>query len=85
MTASARYRQLTERLLEDESWGTLSEDEDEKIRSEMDGLWWQMTAEERADADAWLSEQRAKAPESLGLVELIDADGGPVPRRPAAA
>ncbi len=85
MTPKERYRELTEKLLEDEAWGTLSEAADDAIREEMDSLWWAMTEDERADADSWLAEQRARAPIDLGLIEAAELDPGPTHRRPVAA
>jgi hypothetical protein len=78
----ARYRELTQRLLEAEAWGTLSEAEEDALRNDMDSIWWAMTEVERDEADAWLASQRAKAPEDLGLV---DQESGPIHRRPRAA
>lgn len=37
-TPKARYRELTQRLLEAEAWGTLSEAEEDALRDEMDGV-----------------------------------------------
>lgn len=83
MSPKERYHELTERLLENTAWDTLTEEEDESIREEMDDLWWAMSEKERAEADAWLAAQRVRAPEDLGLVDAAE-DGG-VHRRAIAA
>lgn len=85
MSAKDQYRELTLRLLENEAWGTLLEEQEDAIRDQMDELWWAMTQQERVEADEWLAAQRAKAPDTLGLVEVHDAEAGPIHREPEAA
>lgn len=83
MSPKERYRELTEKLLENTAWNTLTEQEDEAIREEMDDLWWAMSEAERTEADAWLAAQRVRAPEDLGLVDAAEDSG--IHRRPIAA
>ncbi len=86
MKPSDHYRALTERLLDDLAWGTLSEDEDEAIREQMDDLWTQMTAKERQEADDWLAAQRSKAPQKLDLEDVrVDKSVRAHRRHPSAA
>lgn len=85
MTSKDQYRQLTLRLLEDVAWGTLSEAEDERLRIKMDSLWDEMSQDERAEADRWLAQQRARAPKSLNLVDTTESEAGPLHRSSSAA
>jgi hypothetical protein len=85
MKSSEKYRELTLRLLDDMAWGTLSEDEDEAIREEMDALWTQMSDQEQREADEWLAAERRKAPEDLGLEEPPGDELTTMHRRPRAA
>lgn len=84
MTSKDHYRELTQRLLESETWGTLSAEEEDSLLGEMDSVWWAMTDPERDEADAWLASQRARVPEDVGLTETPDRDPSPVHRRPRA-
>lgn len=70
ITPREQYRKLTERLLENEEWGTLSEAEEDALRDRMDSLWWAMSEGERQEADRWLAARRTRAPEDLGLKEV---------------
>lgn len=85
MKYSEKYRQLTLRLLDDLAWGTLSEEEEEIIREEMDALWAQLSVHERLEADEWLAAERRKAPEDLGLEEPPGGELTTMHRRPRAA
>ncbi len=85
MNATKKYRELTLRLLDDLAWGTLSEEDDEAIREEMDALWTKMSSQERQEADAWLAAERRKAPEDLGLEEPPSNELTTMHRRPRAA
>ena len=89
MTAEAakKYEQFTSQLLRGrtaiiEAGGigsgksSLSATAYEIICTEMDDLWWQMTAEERATAEERLKKARqATAPKSLGLVDVPVEEG----------
>ena len=83
-TAKAKYRELTEKLLENETWGTLSEQKEDALRDEMDPLWWLMTEDERLDVDNWLDERRNRAPKSLSLREIEPSQQGPLHRQNSA-
>jgi len=85
MNAAQKYRQLTERLLDSEPWGSLTHAQEDALRESMDELWWQMSEQERTQQDAWLEQKRLQAPISLGLEDLpLDAENTQGYRKPAA-
>jgi len=70
MSSAEKYRELTARLLDNETWGSLTPAQADALRDAMDELWWQMSAQEQAQQDAWLKQKRLQAPISLGLEDL---------------
>ena len=85
MNAAEKYRELTARLLDNETWGSLTPTQEDALRDAMDALWWQMSEQERTQQDAWLEQKRLHAPLSLGLEDLpLGAENTQGYRKPAA-
>lgn len=79
-----RYRQLTRRLLEARAWHHWSEEQETSLLDEMDSVWWQLTQDERAEADQWLADLRAasaaREPEEYQDVEVSENEPERFPR-----
>jgi hypothetical protein len=50
--AAHKYGGLLRRYVEGLDGGSLTQEQEESILDEMDGLWWEMTEEEREAVDA---------------------------------
>lgn len=86
MTPYARkYEQLQWELLSGRQFGTISDEEEDRILERMDDYWWKMPEDERLDAERRIAETaKIEAPKAYGLVDVeVPIDGKILPRKAA--
>lgn len=57
-SAASQYEELQKSILRGRALGTLPEEAEDSLLEQMDDLWWEMTEEERREADRRAAESQ---------------------------